>query len=329
MTNTHLSPDQERAICRHDRVSLILAGFAAGTSIVLYYGMNRLISSIVNRYYPEVVELYWSDLTFQYAFDSLWTVAALLLPFALMYFGLRKTGATREPIPLGAAKSPSTALLLIPIGLAACMFGNFIVSYLNTFLQSLFSVEFTMPDYDVPTAPKPAAMYFLRSAILPPLIEELCLRGFIMQPLRRYGDRFAIVMSAFVFALMHGNMVQLPFAFIAGIAIGYCVAVTGTLWTGIAIHFLNNAVSVAESLLIASGMGAKAQLWAVAASSTAIGVGIVCLIVYLFKKRGAGTALRRCEARTPFKPFYYLANPAMIAAIALMGYTTVTYIMDA
>ena len=64
-------------------------------------------------------------------------------------------------------------------------------------------------------------------------IEEFAMRGVVMQSLRKYGDWFAIIMSSLVLALVHGNMVQIPFAFIAGIAIGYAVTVTGSMWTGV------------------------------------------------------------------------------------------------
>lgn len=74
------------------------------------------------------------------------------------------------------------------------------------------------------------------------------MRGVVMQPLRKYGDWFAILTSAFVFALMHGNLVQAPFAFIAGIGLGYAVIASGSLWTGILIHLLNNSISVIQTI---------------------------------------------------------------------------------
>ena len=77
------------------------------------------------------------------------------------------------------------------------------------------------------------------------------MRGVVMQPLRKYGDWFAILTSAFVFALMHGNLVQAPFAFIAGIGLGYAVIASGSLWTGILVHLLNNSISVIQTIAIA------------------------------------------------------------------------------
>ena len=90
----------------------------------------------------------------------------------------------------------------------------------------------------------------LTVVLLPPLVEEFALRGVVMQPLRRYGDLFAILPSALVFGLLHGNAAQIPFAFIVGAAIGFIVVTTGSIWVGVAIHFGNNLLSLLLSYLV-------------------------------------------------------------------------------
>ena len=75
------------------------------------------------------------------------------------------------------------------------------------------------------------------------------MRGIVMQPLRRYGDGFAIICSSLVFGFMHCNLVQIPFALIAGIVIGYAVIITESIWTGVLIHFLTNGFSVAVNIV--------------------------------------------------------------------------------
>ena len=42
-------------------------------------------------------------------------------------------------------------------------------------------------------------LFFLRTALVPAFVEELCFRGVILQPLRRFGDWFAIFTSALLF----------------------------------------------------------------------------------------------------------------------------------
>ena len=51
--------------------------------------------------------------------------------------------------------------------------------------------------------------------------------------------------------MLHGNLIQAPFALIAGIGIGYAVCITESMWTGVIIHFFNNLYAVATEFMIA------------------------------------------------------------------------------
>lgn len=62
-----------------------------------------------------------------------------------------------------------------------------------------------------------------------------------MQNFKRYGVRFAIIFSAILFGIYHGNIVQTPFAFILGLLLGY-ITVSYGLKYAIAVHIFNNMV---------------------------------------------------------------------------------------
>ena len=81
-----------------------------------------------------------------------------------------------------------------------------------------------------------AILYIINGVVLPAFIEEIVFRGAIMQSLRRFGDGFALLVSSVLFAVVHGNFVQAPYAFLMGLVIGYFVLRTGSLWAGIFIH---------------------------------------------------------------------------------------------
>ena len=81
-------------------------------------------------------------------------------------------------------------------------------------------------------------------ALLPTLLEEMVFRGYVLQALRPYGDGTARLVSSLLFALMHGNIAQTPFAFIVGLVCATVVIRTGCIWLACAVHFLNNLMSV-------------------------------------------------------------------------------------
>lgn len=79
-------------------------------------------------------------------------------------------------------------------------------------------------------------------SVLPALVEEFAMRGVVMGTLRPFGDLFAVVVSSIFFGVMHTNRAQIPFAFVAGLGLGFAVIITRSIWTGIIVHFINNLI---------------------------------------------------------------------------------------
>lgn len=82
---------------------------------------------------------------------------------------------------------------------------------------------------------------FLYASILGPISEEILFRGLVLRSLKPYGKRFAIFTSALLFALFHGNILQVPFAFLMGLLLGYAAAEYSIIWS-IVLHIFNNLV---------------------------------------------------------------------------------------
>lgn len=133
----------------------------------------------------------------------------------------------------------SSLLLSLLGGLAICILANFATSYLMTFFSTFGIEQPPMPSYQEPTIPS-LLLNILIFAVLPAVLEEMLFRGYILRVLRPYGGRFAIVTSSLLFGLMHGNILQIPFAFLVGLACGWLVLRTGRVWPAMLLHFLNN-----------------------------------------------------------------------------------------
>lgn len=93
---------------------------------------------------------------------------------------------------------------------------------------------------------------FLYSALFAPVFEEILFRGFVLRRLRPYGRRFAILGSAILFGLFHGNILQAPYAIAAGIILGWLVCEYSINWA-IALHIFNN-------LVLAEGIGRLTEI---------------------------------------------------------------------
>jgi membrane protease YdiL (CAAX protease family) len=70
-----------------------------------------------------------------------------------------------------------------------------------------------------------------------PLVEEVAFRGWMQRPLeRRLGPAPAIVLTALLFALAHLQPGGIPIRLIGGVALGFAVWATGSIWAGVALH---------------------------------------------------------------------------------------------
>ena len=82
---------------------------------------------------------------------------------------------------------------------------------------------------------------FLYASLLAPFFEEILFRGLVLRTLRPFGKRFAILGSALLFGLFHGNLLQTPYAFLMGLVLGYVTMEYSILWA-MALHLFNNLV---------------------------------------------------------------------------------------
>lgn len=85
---------------------------------------------------------------------------------------------------------------------------------------------------------------YLAIALFAPVSEELVYRGLVYRRIRDYlGVNAAIVMSALIFGLVHGNVVQFIFAFLIGLALAAVYERYRTIWAPIAAHMAVNLFS--------------------------------------------------------------------------------------
>ena len=78
-----------------------------------------------------------------------------------------------------------------------------------------------------------------------PIMEEIMMRRVIMTEISKATGHvwWGIIISAAIFAVIHGNPIQIVFALPAGIIFGWLYYKTGSLTVPIAIHIINNTIS--------------------------------------------------------------------------------------
>ena len=108
-------------------------------------------------------------------------------------------------------------------------------------------------------------------ALIPAIGEELTFRGVLQQFLtkRCKNAHVAVWLSAFIFSFIHFQFYGfLPRMFL-GLLLGYMFYYSGSLWTSILMHFVNNGVAVVVAFLDYKGLidvdyehfGATSNIW--------------------------------------------------------------------
>ncbi len=131
-------------------------------------------------------------------------------------------------------------------------------------------------------------------ALIPAIGEELTFRGVLQQALtRRCNVHVAVFLSAFIFSFIHFQFYGfLPRMFL-GLLLGYLFYYSGSLWTSILMHFVNNGAAVVVAYLDYKGLidvdidhfGATSNIWLLGASLV-VTVGLIILSAKFNNKYG-------------------------------------------
>jgi membrane protease YdiL (CAAX protease family) len=137
-------------------------------------------------------------------------------------------------------------------------------------------------------------------ALLPGIFEEVCFRGGLQNILMRWlkGPWIAIILTAFIFSIIHISYYGFLVRFALGIILGLVFYYSGSLWLSIIFHFLYNGVQV-TALYLLNKPGVKETkdieenfpIWA--------GIIALVLIIYAFIKFREASLLKQQEYVLP------------------------------
>ena len=137
-----------------------------------------------------------------------------------------------------------TFLVVILVGVIALFGSQYFVGAVDDLLAALgYPLDSASPIALVDFGSFMFAVFVL--AIVPAVFEELIFRGIVFNGLcKRFKTSSAIILSALLFALFHGNLQQFIYPFILGMIMAWIVARTGSVVCSMIIHFINNFIVV-------------------------------------------------------------------------------------
>lgn len=190
--------------------------------------------------------------------------------------------------------SPWVALICVPLTIAVICFGSPLA---NAFIKLVELIGYKTENVTsiVVDSGSDLALTLVFVALIPSIAEEYLFRGNIARGLSKNGYFFAIFVSSALFALMHGNPLQLVHQFILGVACAVLYFSTRSLIPSILLHFLNNATALVMGYF--ESMGKAIQLsagwWAlVCVAGLIVSVLLLWAIVVISKNYRAKHPLK-------------------------------------
>lgn len=161
-------------------------------------------------------------------------------------------------------------IMIIVIGFAMAYLTNLITSIILVVISLITKNPILNPISDVINNSN-WMWTLLFVGIIAPIIEEIMFRGIIINKLIGFGDTVAILTSAILFGLFHGNFSQCFYATALGLILGYLRTRSGSLKYSIILHMCVNIIGgVIAPNLVTGGISMGTLLFS---------IGILTIIV--------------------------------------------------
>lgn len=205
-------------------------------------------------------------------FLSLFTQVGLIFLLPFLLFKIMNKLSCKETFKVFNFRKVSykTIIVSIVLGIVVFCLNVYVSSFFNGVIQ-LFGYKPSTSTSSMPAQWWVLVLNLICTAVLPAICEETLHRGMLLTGNSSLGIKKSIIISGFLFGLLHCNIEQFFYATIIGLFLGYVCYSCCSIYPCIIIHFMNNAISVFLSF-------AKAKEW---------GIGNVLTIISNFLTRNA------------------------------------------
>lgn len=227
-----LKPADIRMICLDVGVALIVSVLLQK---IIFIAMVFLLRGFVNAGLETGSTMFT---VLNYTFSNISTYIPKLLAFGVLY----KKYRLLKRLDTQYENKSYYPLIFIPAMFAFAMWGSNITTCINYILQLLFGageIQNVM-EAIAPSSFSAGVVTLIFTAFVAPIFEEIIYRHLLLRSLKPIGDTPAIIISALVFGLAHGNFDQFAYAFLSGIIFGLMAVRYDTIIPGMVLHLINN-----------------------------------------------------------------------------------------
>lgn len=199
--------------------------------LLLQWGISFLVQILAILLIGEVAE---------YALELTTFISFVTIPAAGFVYHRDSMGREKQN---GIQIKWSDWLKTACLGSVSCIFLNVLIAVLD--LQRFSPVYQEVSEIIYHSS---YFLQFLGTVIAAPIVEELIYRGVLYSRIKEVSSVWpAALLSAFIFGICHGNLVQFAFAFGIGVVLCYVYEMYQKLYMPIWVHMIVNLTSLVLS----------------------------------------------------------------------------------
>lgn len=163
------------------------------------------------------------------------------------------------------------------------------------------------------------------AGILSPIIEEMMFRGVMLNKLKRYGDKVAIITTAILFGLFHANFSQFFYAVALGMIFAYVALKTGTIKYSIILHIV---VNIMGGVILPAAIGDGSNIVVAGCVGLVLLAIVIIGLVLLIKNRKNISLLDgeiKLEKGTAFKTIWVNVGMILYVVISLVSMVSILF----
>lgn len=188
-------------------------------------------------------------------------------------------------------------------------------------LLQKIGINLSSSNAQIPQNTLSVIVYFILTCVLPPVLEEVFIRGYIFNSLKPFGKTFAAVVSTLIFALLHSMLGNFIVYFAAGMILAILYIITDSLIPSIILHFVNNTLSF-FFLYFQQNMNGISAISVIAYIYVVVIIAGIASTLYLAKKKIYLFGCLKKEEKVFKKMMSVYKSPAALAAFGLLVFLT-------
>ena len=144
-------------------------------------------------------------------------------------------------------------LLFLMICIGVMMAGNLASQLIAGLLRLIFGMQLDNPVNSILESESLLSSVVL-VVFIAPIAEEFLFRKVLLDRVRVYGDKIAIILSGVIFGLVHGNLFQVIYATMLGMVLAYVYLKTNQIKYCVGLHMAVNLIGGIIPLLLTMGL---------------------------------------------------------------------------